>query len=287
MDMSPNQVRTATFSTVRKGWDPNEVAALLEQAADALEQAQNHATAMEARARAAVSKLQELTSAEAPPAPAEAPAPPAPLRTPAPTDEEREIISRTLLLAQRAADEAIEEARSQADRLVSEARDAARREGADERQRIRDEVDALSARRGFLESDVELLESFLIDQRERLRGAAASLIDMAEKVPGGLGHLRPPLMSAGDEPIGVDAVSSAAATADEVAGAAREVARPAAAPRSTADTPPAVERVRLDDTQALDVVARHDSSDDEFVIRLGDESIDPTPPGHPPGVDPR
>lgn len=270
MDMSPNQVRTATFTTVRKGWDPAEVAAFLERAADALEQAQNHATAMEARARAAVAKLQDLTSAEA--GPGRAPAAPdatpaAPATVPSPTDDEREIISRTLLLAQRAADEAVSEARAEAQRLVDEARESARREGADERQRIRDEVDALSARRGFLQSDVEHLENFLLDQRERLRSAAASLVDMAEKVPGGLGYLRPPLLSAGDEPI-----AGPPPGAIEMGG--------------PDDTPAASEH----DPEAgtADAEPTPDVDDEPLVILVGDDAPgDPTPQGLPQDHDAR
>lgn len=195
MEMSPNQVRTASFATSRKGWDPSEVTAFLERCADALESAQNHATAMEARARAAVSKLQELSNA-APSAPAEPERPP--------VDDQAETISRTLLLAQRAADEAIADARAEAERIVADARVEARRAESDERDLVRSEVDALMARRGFLQSDVEQLENFLLDQRERLRGAASQLVDMAERVPNGLGYLRPPLLSASDDdtPVG-------------------------------------------------------------------------------------
>ena len=49
--MSPTQVANASFKTVRKGYDPDEVEAFLERAAKALEDAQQQATAMEARAR--------------------------------------------------------------------------------------------------------------------------------------------------------------------------------------------------------------------------------------------
>ncbi|MEX2628240.1 MAG: DivIVA domain-containing protein, partial [Ilumatobacteraceae bacterium] len=190
MEMSPNQVRTASFASARKGWDPSEVTAFLERAADALESAQNHATAMEARARAAVSKLQEFGNAAATqPSDAERPS----------SDEHAETISRTLLLAQRAADEAIAEANQEAERIVAEARVEARRVDSEERDLIRSEVQSLAARREFLQSDVEQLENFLLDQRERLRSAAATLIQMAEQVPGGLGYLRPPAMSASDD----------------------------------------------------------------------------------------
>ena len=63
MDLTPSQVASATFRTVRKGYDPDEVAAFLEQTAKALEESLQQATAMEARARAAVARLQEVSAA--------------------------------------------------------------------------------------------------------------------------------------------------------------------------------------------------------------------------------
>src|SRR3954468_15484247 len=103
MELTPQAVRTTGFKTVRKGYDPTEVDGFKDRVASAIESAQNQATAMEARARAAVAKLQELT--QSPPkeesatpaagaaAPVEAPAAakPAPLAS-----DDAETISRTL-----------------------------------------------------------------------------------------------------------------------------------------------------------------------------------------------
>ena len=61
MDISPQRVRSAEFKIVRKGADPDEVQVFLNDVADELERAQNQSTAMEARARAAVARLQELS----------------------------------------------------------------------------------------------------------------------------------------------------------------------------------------------------------------------------------
>jgi hypothetical protein len=62
----------------------------------------------------------------------------------------------------------------------------------------------LVARREFLVGDVDQLEQFLIDQRERLRTAARQLEAMCDRVPAGLGHVNPPLLSASDDPPGDD-----------------------------------------------------------------------------------
>ena len=211
MEMNPQRVRTAEFKTVRKGADPNEVRVFLSEVADELERAQNQSTAMEARARAAVARLQEVNE--------QATAAPAP--TIDASVEESETISRTLLLAQRTADATIATANAEAQRVLAkanneaattidstremsvqmleEARIEAHRAGEAERQSIASEVEALKARRDFLESDVHHLETFLIDQRARVREAATSLIDLAERVPGGLGEVRRPLLSASDD----------------------------------------------------------------------------------------
>jgi DivIVA domain-containing protein len=272
MEMSPNQVRTATFASARKGFDPDEVTNFLDRAAEALEAAQNHATAMEARARAAVAKLQEMSSGEQAPA----------AERSTERHPEADTISRTLLLAQRAADEAIADARAEAEQILADAREAARNEGAAEREEVRSEVDSLMARREFLHSDVEQLENFLLDQRERLRSAASTLVEVAEKVPGGLGYLRPPLLSASnddsDESNGLPDSVHLADLAD----------RDSTASEPTASEPTASDSTAGDSTAGESSVTDHDEATEGLpVIMLADEhdrdgagrapSDDPTP----------
>jgi DivIVA domain-containing protein len=221
MEMTPSQLTSATFRTVRKGYDPSEVDALLRDAAAALEQAQQQATAMEARARAAVMKLHDRTT--------EVPAPPADGETatgPHVSRDEAETISRTLLLAQRTADTTVAEAAAEADRIraaarseadetldstrdmsakiIEDARAQARKASEDERRAATNEVESLKARREFLLGDVDQLESFLIDQRERLRGAARQIEAMCDRVPSGLGKVSAPVLSASDDEPGDD-----------------------------------------------------------------------------------
>lgn len=213
MELSPQTVRNAQFKSARKGLDPDEVKTFLSSVADELERAQNQSTAMEARARAAVARMQELTEST--------PAPPPPGEVPVVSTDEAETISRTLLLAQRTADQALADAKQESDkvmaaanleasrtlessqetsaRLLEEARNEAREVGKEERISLDAEVNALMARRDFLESDVEHLEQFLVAQRGRLRDAAASLVELTERVPGGLGEVRRPLLSASDD----------------------------------------------------------------------------------------
>jgi DivIVA domain-containing protein len=228
MDMNPQRVRTAEFRTVKKGLDPGEVQAFLNAVADELERAQNQSTAMEARARAAVARLQELSddagsqsdaSAEIL-RPSEAAVEQAAVTA---SVDQAETISRTLLLAQRTADTTVAEARAEAERLraeaeaeasqqvgasrevaeslLAEARAEARKVGEEERAAMEGEVNSLLARRDFLESDVDHLEQFLVDQRTRLREAASQIVDLTERVPGGLGDVRRPLVSAANDDV--------------------------------------------------------------------------------------
>lgn len=228
--LSPAQVTDANFRTIRKGYDPDEVDAFLADVAKALESARQQATAMEARARAAVARLQEASSEAAQPASAPQPSPPPePKVEPESPSEpelhiprvEAETISRTLLLAQKTADDAVAEAKAEAERIVAEAtseaestldstrsmsaqmleeaRAEARLSSQAERQAAENEVEALVARREFLVADVDQLERFLIDQRDRLRGAAHQIEALCDRVPEGLGQVRPPVLSASND----------------------------------------------------------------------------------------
>lgn len=213
MDISPQTIRSTGFKTVKKGYDPQEVESFRNQVASAVEAAQNQATAMEARARAAVAKLQEMSQQVQ-----------GGMRdnvAPSPSGD-TEIISRTLLLAQRSADAALSDARSEADTITAQAREEAarvldsartmaaktiddaraesRRALDDERVKAENEVQSLLARRDFLLSDADHLEQYLQSQRERLRDAAVQLQELVTRVPGGLGDMRRPLLSASAEP---------------------------------------------------------------------------------------
>ena len=259
MEMNPQRVRSAEFRTVKKGLDPDDVQSFLNAVADELERAQNQSTAMEARARAAVARLQELAddagsqsdaSAEIL-RPTEAVAEPDVVTA---SVDQSETISRTLLLAQRTADTTVAEARAEAERLrteaeaeatqqigssreiaeslLAEARVEARKVGEEERTAMEGEVNSLLARRDFLESDVDHLEQFLVDQRTRLREAASQIVDLTERVPGGLGDVRRPLVSAADEnvaatvetPTTMNAATDEAPVAEPSAIAAPEAA---------------------------------------------------------------
>jgi DivIVA domain-containing protein len=327
-ELTPALISAATFRTVRKGYDPDEVHAFLARVADALEIAQQQAVSMEARARAAVARLQELTaaaqkadeqvddSADATPhdehqeVPVEeighadeaAHADEAEAVHEAETVDEAEAaepvvdgeaadvtprggvkvspeqsytISRTLLLAQRTADTTVAEAKAEADRikqeaqseaeatidstremsarLLEEARTQARMASEAERLAAENEVQSLKARREFLVGDVNQLEMFLEDERERLRSAARQIEALCDRVPDGLGTSHPPILSASDDEPGDDTselflppeASGPFASVDELAEA---IEQGVAEPLPTLDLQPYAD----DDTEELE-----------------------------------
>jgi DivIVA domain-containing protein len=265
METSPQAIREIEFTLVKKGYDPDEVDAFRSDVAEALESAQTHAAQMESRARAAVSRLQEASSQvqalrEGTPSGGQA----------QPSAGDAEVISRTLMLAQRTADSTVAEARNEAEQITKNARDEAstvlenarstaatlvddarveaRRAKEDEIARAENEVQALLARRDFLLGDVEQLEQYVQAQRERLREAATTLTDLAERVPGGLGELRRPVLSASAETVPHDGSTGPIPTT--TAAAPVSAAAPAPEPAPVAETMPEPVMVRaldLDD----------------------------------------
>jgi hypothetical protein len=105
----------------------------------------------------------------------------APAEVPLPSNrDDAEILQRTLLLAQRAADDAVneaqararqllEESEAKAQSLVSDAEATARRIAEGERRRLEAEIVDLSARREQLRADADALDTYASGYRERIR----------------------------------------------------------------------------------------------------------------------
>ncbi len=216
MELSPQAVAAATFKTVKRGYDPDEVRAYLIEVSASLEASHQQATAMEARARAAIAKLQDATqnAQHTGPVPVVAPVAPAPM--PMVGAEEAETISRTLLLAQRTADTTVaeaqalatsitetaqaeaagvtagakleaastlEQARAEAARLLDEARTEAHRAKTEQHLRAESEVKDLQSRREALIADLDTLEQHAARHRDQIRETSTALAKLADQVP--------------------------------------------------------------------------------------------------------
>ena len=152
--ISPRELTNVEIKAAVRGYDRDEVNDLLEKAAATIE--------------AANDRVQQLTDRLAQ-AQAEA----------GRSRETEDVLQRTLLMAQRAADEAIAEAdakarevidaaEAEARRIREDAEAEARRTGDAERRRVEEEAADLAARRDALLADVEAMTRFESEYRDRM-----------------------------------------------------------------------------------------------------------------------
>jgi DivIVA domain-containing protein len=157
MDVTPQELRGSEIKEAFRGFNRDEVDDLLERAAATIENLTR--------------QVQELES--------RAPSAPAPLPS---NRDDADILQRTLLLAQRAADDAvneaqaharklIEESEARAQALVGEAESTARHIAEGERRRLEEEISDLGARRDLLAVDADALDDFVSGYRDRVRAA--------------------------------------------------------------------------------------------------------------------
>src|SRR5215510_3565322 len=161
MDVTPQELRSSEIKEAWRGYHRDEVDELLERAAVTIE-----------------NLGQQLATAGSSPSPESTPV----------NRDDAEISHRTLLLAQRAADEAVSEAQAQARKLVeesearaqslvSEAETSARRIAESERRRLESELSDLAAKRDALKADADALEEYASAYRERVRAAIEADLD--------------------------------------------------------------------------------------------------------------
>lgn len=156
MDVTPQSIMDVKFREKVRGYHPADVDAFVSEVAAAVGELQQRLSRAESRAR----ELEERGGTGA--------------------SETEDTLRRTLVLAQRTADLAVQEAREEATRLLDDAhqqRDGVLAEVAEMRARmyaeseeeIREHRERLHALREALMSDVQALEGHLSRERERLR----------------------------------------------------------------------------------------------------------------------
>ena len=170
MDITPRELRDVEIRESFRGYNRDDVNELLERAAATLDSVNERMQQMNER----LTTVQSETGH---------------------TRETEDILHRTLLLAQRAADEAVGEATAkarqmlddaeiQSRRLVADAEADARRRGETERRRLEEEVLDLAGRRDALLADVEALTRFEADYRDRMvRALEADLSALRSRPP--------------------------------------------------------------------------------------------------------
>ncbi|MGH8976972.1 MAG: DivIVA domain-containing protein [Acidimicrobiia bacterium] len=202
MEITPRELRDVEIAEAFRGYNREVVNDLLERAAASIDAADARTAELTERLKSAQLEADRSRETE-------------------------DILHRTLLLAQRAADEAVaeaqqksremmEEAELESHKLLADAQTEAQRRRDEERERLETEVVDLAARRDTLLADVDALTQFESDYRARLAGALeddlAKLRDRASALPGPVpqGHeVEMPVareaFAAGDDDTGVEA----------------------------------------------------------------------------------
>jgi len=193
MEGTPQLLTDVKFSQHRRGYDPDEVDNFLERVSAAVAQLQDKLRQATERAEMADSQLAEARRLQAE---AEARTGTGGVVTGPALDADEEL-KKVLVMAQRAADQAVAEANTTATKTVADARskalallveaeadrdrmmEKARKKAdatAEERaQTLRDQVVALEAAKVDLEADVAALDGHLATETERLRVQLASI----------------------------------------------------------------------------------------------------------------
>lgn len=167
MDVTPRELRDLEIREAFRGYNREDVDDLLERAAKTIEAANDRIRQLTDQAQAGSADTGK-------------------------TRELEETLQRTLILAQRTADQAVAEAQEQSKTMVEEAERRARsitteaesqakRAAETERQRLESQILDLGSRREALLADVEALEQFDADYRTRLREAIESDLEWLTK----------------------------------------------------------------------------------------------------------
>jgi cell division septum initiation protein DivIVA len=179
MDVSPKELLDNDIREAWRGYNREDVEALLEKAAATIEGLGEKVKQLSDRVRAAETDMSHGKETE-------------------------DMLHRTLLLAQRTADEAVTEAQTRARQLledaenksralVTEAEANARRVSDDERTRLENEILDLASRREALTGDVDALQQYESEYRGRLQRALESDLEILKQQQAGPSVPRPQL----------------------------------------------------------------------------------------------
>ncbi|MGB8650017.1 MAG: DivIVA domain-containing protein, partial [Mycobacteriales bacterium] len=168
MPLTPADVSNKLFSKQMRGYSMDEVDAFLDEVEAELTRLLTENAQLAQRAAGAPAAAPVAAPAPVPAAAAAAPEVPA---APAPVvaGEPQEAALRTLLMAQRTADQAVAEARAEADKMLSEAQAKSARVEQEVNARTAAALAELEGRRRELEARIEDLHAFEREYRLRLK----------------------------------------------------------------------------------------------------------------------
>lgn len=156
MDISASDVENVTFATAKKGYEPDQVDRFLDNVAATVR-------ALEEQLRQAKLRVGELESQTQE------------------ASETEEMMRRTLLVAQRASDEALAEAQAHAREMVAAAEAQARELESQASSRANELEGRMHRQRQAFEADIEALKRFHTDFRQALQQMISEHADVLHK----------------------------------------------------------------------------------------------------------
>ncbi len=162
--LTPADVANKQFKITFRGYSLDEVDGFLDEIEAELGRLMRDNAALREAPPAQAAPVLPPVFAQPTPAPAPTPAPSAPSN-----EDGQQAALRTLLLAQRTADEAVAEARADAARIVAEAEARAAGTDAEIARRLAEALGGVEARKRKLEQEIEELRVFEREYRVRLK----------------------------------------------------------------------------------------------------------------------
>lgn len=156
MDISASDVENVTFATAKKGYEPDQVDRFLDNVAATLRGLEDQLRQAKARIGELEGQTQEASETE-------------------------EMMRRTLLVAQRASDEALAEAQAHAREMVAAAEAQARDLESQATARANELEGRMHRQRQAFEADIEALKRFHADFRQALQQMISEHADVLHK----------------------------------------------------------------------------------------------------------
>ncbi len=143
MDLTAKEIHEKQFHDAWRGYNQEEVDDFLDRVAESLERLQRDNRALQQR----VQELDQMVAA---------------------SRSTEEMLKKTLVTAQKAAEEAIANARARAEQLIGEAEERARRAADEAAQRTAEAERTHAERKRQLDDSVERLQAFQNDLKQKL-----------------------------------------------------------------------------------------------------------------------
>jgi DivIVA domain-containing protein len=204
MELTAKTLHEVTFGAKVRGYDPTEVDDFIAAVAEGVEELQERLRRAVERANRAEQQLESAQSAP----PAAEPMPPsqtveigkvwerAAAAAEAAVEEAKADAHQLLENARQQADAQLEDAQRQADATVNSARDEAASIAHDAQAQLRAEITQLETARDQLKFDVEMLSTYIDEERERVRDSLSRALGALEEGT----PARPPQVDAIDIP---------------------------------------------------------------------------------------